>query len=57
MHANPCTRKWKLAKTPLIMNTVQPSGHAGYQVTNVDELLKNVLRSSAETTANSQSKE
>lgn len=62
MHANPCTGKWKLAKTPIDYEHSSArfyisSKHAAYKVTNVDEVLKIVLNNSAETTANAQTKE
>lgn len=62
MHANPCTGKWKLAKTPIDYEHSSArfyisSKHAAYEVTNLDEVLKIVLNKSAETTANAQSNE
>jgi REP element-mobilizing transposase RayT len=62
MHANPCTGKWKLAATPIDYEHSSAmfyisSKHAAYKVANVNEVLKIVLNNSAETTANTQSKE
>jgi len=62
MHANPCTGKWKLAKTPIDYEHSSArfyitSRHAAYEVTNVDEILKIILNNSAETTANAQGNE
>lgn len=62
MHSNPCTGKWKLAKTPIDYKHSSArfyvsSKHAAYQVTNVDEVLKIILNNSGETTANAQSQE
>jgi hypothetical protein len=62
MHSNPCAGKWKLAKTPIDYEHSSArfyisSKHAAYEVTNVDEILKIVLNSSAETIANTQGKE
>ena len=61
MHANPCAGKWKLAPTPIDYEHSSArfyisSKHAGYEVTNVDEILKIILNDSAETTANTQGK-
>jgi len=61
MHVNPCAGKWKLASTPIDYEHSSArfyisSRHAGYEVTNVDEILKIILNNSAETTANTQGK-
>jgi DNA phosphorothioation-dependent restriction protein DptG len=62
MHANPCTERWKLCKTPIdyahsSARFYISSRHAAYKVTSVEEILKIILNNSAETTANTQSKE
>jgi len=62
MHANPCTSKWKLAKTPVDYEHSSArfyisSRHAAYEVTNVDEVLKIILNKFAETKANAQGNE
>ena len=61
MHANPCSGKWNLAPTPIDYEHSSArfyisSRHAAYRVTNVDEVLKIILNTSAETTADTQSK-
>lgn len=59
MHANPCTQRWKLAKTPIDYEHSSArfyisSGHAAYKVADLNEVLKIIVDNAAETPANTQ---
>jgi len=62
MHANPCTGKWMLCQSPIDYEHSSAryyvsGNHAGYQVTDVEEILKTILDNTAETTADAQANE
>jgi len=53
MHANPCTERWKLAKTPIDYEHSSArfyisSGHAAYKVADLNEVLRIVVDNSAD---------